>query len=106
MMNKIDLVDPRAVNEAVIPKDGNAWHNWLCQLGDKTYIDKETLIVTLNFKVIAPFDATTVELIEKSDPRIAGLFQSDETGILGSDTPGVFVTGAKSNASVYGVLVP
>ena len=103
MMNKIDLVDPRAVNEAVIPKDGNAWHNWLGQLGDKTYIDKETLIVTLNFKVIAPFDATTVELIEKSDPRIAGLFQSDETGILGSDTPGVFVTGVKSNATVFGI---
>jgi len=103
MMNKIDLVDPRAVNEAVIPKDGNAWHNWLCQLGDKTYIDKENLIVILNFKVIAPFDATMVELIEKSDPRIAGLFQSDQTGILGSDTPGVFVTGQKTNAIIFGL---
>ena len=102
MMNKIDLIDPKAVNESMVPKDGNAWHNWLCQLTDKTYIDKETLIVTLNFKVIAPFDATIIELIEKSDPRIAGLFQSDETGILGSDTPGVFVTGQKTNAIVFG----
>jgi len=103
MMNKIDLVDPRAVNEATIPKDGNAWHNWLCQLTDKTYIDKENLIVTLNFKVIAPFSSTMVELIEKNDPRIAGLFQSDETGILGSDTPGVFVTGQKTNATIFGL---
>ena len=102
MMNKIDLIDPKAVNESMVPKDGNAWHNWLCQLSDKTYIDKENLIVILNFKVIAPFDATIVELIEKSDPRIAGLFQSDETGILGSDTPGVFVTGQKTNAVVFG----
>lgn len=102
MMNRIDLVDPRAVNEAAVPKDGNAWHNWLCQLGDKTYIDKETLIATLNFRVISPFDVTTVEMIGMSDPRIAGLFQSDDTGIIGSNIPGAWVTGQKTNATVLG----
>jgi hypothetical protein len=102
MINRIDMVGPGGVNEVTVPKDGNAWHNWLCLLTDKTYLDKETLIVTLNFKVISAFDTTSVELIQQNDPRIAGLIQYDETGVLGSDIPGVFVTGQKTNAVVNG----
>lgn len=104
MVNRLDMVGAGAVNETAVPKDGNAWHNWLAQLGDKTFIDKENLIVTLNFKVVAPFSTTRVELIERGDPMIGGLIQYDDAGILGSDIPGAWVTGVKSGAVINGVL--
>lgn len=90
------------INESSIPKDGNAHHNWLNMLGDKTFIDKEILIVTLNFKVVAPFDTTTVSLLKKSDPSLVGLIILDECGILGSSIPGSFVTGTQTNATITG----
>jgi len=93
-----------SINEATIPKDGNAAHTWLSVLGDKTFIDKENLIVTLNFKVIAPFDTTTVYMMNKNDSSLTGLFVSDECGIIGSRLAGSFVTGTQSNAVIKGVL--
>jgi hypothetical protein len=92
-----------SVNEVAIPKDGNAAHTWLSVLGDKTFIDKENLIVTLNFKVLVDFDSTTVSLLQANDPTLAGLYVSDECGILGSSVPGAFVTGVQSNATVFGI---
>jgi hypothetical protein len=71
-------------------------------LGDKTFIDKENLIVTLNFKVIAPFDTTTVYMMNKNDSSLTGLFVSDECGIIGSSQLGAFVTGQKTNAIIKG----
>jgi hypothetical protein len=98
------MAGPGSVNETIVPKDGNGAHNWLGMLGDKTYIDKENLIVTLNFKVIADFNSTTVSILQNNDPQLAGLMIFDECGILGSNTPGAFVTGTRGNAEVKGIL--
>jgi hypothetical protein len=92
------------VNEVAVPKDGNAAHTWLALLGDKSFIDKENLIVTLNFKVVADFSTTEVKLLVNSDPSLAGLTIIDDCGILGSSLAGSFVTGARSGAVVNGVL--
>ena len=90
------------VNESPIPKDGNAQHNWLCMLGDKKPIDKETLIVTLNFKAISSFTDTKVEIMNTNDPRLAGISFLDETGVLGSCVPGSFVTGTINGVTIKG----
>ena len=92
------------INESPIPKDGNAQHNWLSVLGDKKPIDKETLIVTLNFKAVSDFIDTSVNVINKSDPRMLGATVLDDTGILGSCVPGIAVTGNVNHALVRGVL--
>lgn len=91
-----------SINESSVPKDGNAAHCWLSMLGDQTFIDKENLIVTLNFKVVSDFDFTTVSMLEQNDPSLAGIFVIDECGILGSSVPGSFVTGQKTNAIIIG----
>jgi hypothetical protein len=92
------------VNETSVPKDGNAAHNWLAMLGDKSFIDKENLIVTLNFKVIADFSTTEVKMLANSDPSLLGLTIIDECGVLGSNIPGYSVTGTQSGTVVNGVL--
>ncbi len=102
--NSMYMVGAGSVNEVAIPKDGNAAHNWLSMLGDSTYIDKENTIVTLNFKVISEFTSTTVSILQNNDPQLAGLTIFDECGILGSSTPGAFVTGAQGNAEIKGIV--
>jgi len=71
-------------------------------LGDQTFIDKENLIVTLNFKVVSDFDFTIVSMISQNDPSLAGLFVIDECDILGSSVPGSSVVGQKTNATILG----
>lgn len=101
-VSEIDLVNPTAVNEAAIPKDGTAHHNWLTQLGNDSLGSAEFLVVTLKFKAVANFTETTVEVIKKSDPRLVGVSVLDDTGIGGSCVPGVSVTGVLKNAVVRG----
>ena len=81
-MSSIDMVCPTCVNEAAVPKDGTAHHNFLNLVGDRTPISSRTLIVTLKFKAIANFTTTTVEVINKMDPRVAGQSILDDTGII------------------------
>jgi len=102
--SSIYMVGAGSVNEVAIPKDGNAAHNWLGLLGDKTYIDKDNVIVTLKFKVIAEFDSTSVSILQNNDPQLAGLTIFDQCGILGSSIPGAFVTGQTSNAAIKGQI--
>lgn len=104
MENSIPLVGPTNINEAIVPKDGNASHNWLNQLGNKKYFDKETLIVILNFKVLADFNTTTVEIVKQSDPRLVGLLVLDESQPLGSSIPGSSVLGAQNGVTLNGTL--
>lgn len=103
MQSSIQMPGAGSINESAIPKDGNAHHNWLSLLGDKKPISGKTLIATLKFKALTDFTETTVELLDKNDPRFAGLFISDECGILGSTIPGNFVTGVRKNAVIKGL---
>jgi len=102
--NSMYWVGAGRINEAIVPKDGNAAHVWLCKLGDKTFIDAENLIVTLNFKVINNFDVTNITMLQANDPLLTGIQILDECGILGSDVPGSFVTGQQNSAVVKGIL--
>lgn len=106
MENSFGLVGAGSVNEAIVPKDGNAFHNWLNQLGNRKYFDKETLIVTLNFKVLVDFNTTTVEIVKKNDPRLVGLTVYEESQPLGSTIPGSSVLGLQRGVTVIGVLSP
>lgn len=104
MENGFPLVSPTAINEVALPKDGNAMHNWLCDLGDKTYRSGEVLIVTLNFKVLNDFNTTKIDIVKKNDPRLVGLWVSDESQPLGSNIPGSSVLGTQSGVTVNGIL--
>lgn len=94
---------PTCINEAVIPKHGVASHYFLSALGDKKPIDKETLITTLKFKVLADFTDTKIEIINKQDPRVSGMQILDDMGILGSCIPGS-ITGTLTNSIIKGSL--
>lgn len=98
-MSSLDWVCPTCVNEAAIPKDGTGFHNFLNQLGDKTPVAAPSLIVTLKFRVIADFSQTTIEVINKTDPRVAGLNILDDTGIAGGGI------GKITNATIKGSLI-
>lgn len=102
--SRMDMPGAGRINETSVPKDGNAWHNWLSRLGDKTYIDKETLIVTLNFKVVSDFNTTQVEIIKQNDPRLVGLWVPEESNVLGSNIPGNSVLGTQSGVTINGIL--
>ena len=102
MENSIYWVGTDRINESAIPKDGNAAHNWLSLLGDKTYIDKENLIVTLNFKVISNFDSTSISMVKRNDPILTGIQVLDDCGILGSSVAGSSVTGQQTNVTIKG----
>jgi len=104
MENGFPLVGATAINEAALPKDGNAMHNWLCQLGDISYRSGEVLIVTLNFKVLRDFNSTKIEIVKKNDPRLVGLWISDESQPLGSNIPGSSVLGQQSGITITGNL--
>ena len=106
MANGFPLVSPTAINEAAIPKDGNAMHNWLCELGDRSYRSGEVLIVTLNFKVLNDFNTTKIDIVKQNDPRLVGLWVSDESEPLGSNIPGSSVLGAQNGVTVNGVFAP
>lgn len=106
MENGFPLVNPAAINELSLPKDGNAMHNWLCQLGDKKYTDRETMIVTLNFKVVNDFNITKIDIVKKNDPRLAGLLVSEESQPLGSNISGSTVLGTQTGIVVNGMLAP
>lgn len=106
MMSAIDMPGAGSINETAIPKDGNAWHNWLCLLSDKSYLSGEALIVTLNFKVVADFNTTQVEIVKKADPRIAGLFVPEESTIGGSNIPGNVVLGTQTPSVIVNGILP
>lgn len=107
MENGFPLVGPTSVNEAALPKDGNAMHTWLCVLGSRNYLDRESLIVTLNFKVLGDFTSTAIDIIPKrDDPRLIGLWVSDDSMPLGSSVPGSSVLGAQSGVAINGTLAP
>lgn len=94
--SRMDLPGVGSINESSVPKDGNAFHNWLSQLGDRSYLSGEALIVTLNFKVIADFNTTRVEIVKKADPRLAGLYVAEESTVGGSNIPGNTVLGTQT----------
>lgn len=105
--SRMDLAGAGMINESSVPKDGNAFHNWLSQLGDRSYLDGEALIVTLNFKVVSDFDTTEIEIIKKNDPRLAGLMVPEESSIGGSNIPGSVVLGTQTpSVKVNGVFAP
>jgi hypothetical protein len=106
MMSSFDMVCPTCINEAAVPKDGTASHNFLAMLGDKKPIDKETLIVTLKFKVVSDFTETKIEIINRSDSRVSNVTILDDMGILGSCVGGSDVTGSVTNATIKGIQVP
>jgi len=95
-----------SINESTLPKDGNAWHNWLSKLGDKTYVSGETLIVTLNFKVLQDFNTTKIEIVKKDDSRLVGLSVLEESRPLGSNIPGSDILGSQNGVTVNGVFAP
>ena len=103
MSSSLMWVGAGKVNESSIPKDGTASHTWLCMLGDKAPLDKEALLVTLKFKALTSFAETKIEIINKADPRVAGLTISDDTGVLGSCVPGSNPTGTLTHAVIKGV---
>lgn len=104
MENGFPLVGPTAINEVALPKDGNAMHNWLSQLGDRRYRSGEVLIVTLNFKVLNDFNTTKIDIAKQNDPRLVGLWVSDESQPIGSNIPGSSVLGTQNGVSVSGIL--
>lgn len=104
MENGFPLVGPTAINEVALPKDGNAMHNWLSQLGDRTYRSGEVLIVTLNFKVLNDFNTTKIDIAKQNDPRLVGLWVSDESQPIGSNIPGSSVLGTQNGVSISGIL--
>jgi len=106
MENAISMPAAGSINETAIPKDGNAWHNWLSVLGSKKYLDKESLIVTLNFKVVADFATTKIEVVKKDDPRLAGLQVLEESRPIGSSVPGVGILGNQAGVTINGILQP
>lgn len=103
MQSAIYMPGTGSINESAIPKDGNAHHVWMSVLGDKKPISAKTLIATLKFKALTDFTETTVELLEKNDPRFAGLIIMDDAGILGSRLGGTRVTGVRKNAVIKGL---
>jgi hypothetical protein len=103
--SRIDLPGVGSINESSVPKDGNAFHNWLSQLGDRSYLAEEALIVTLNFKVISDFTTTNVEIIKRADPRLAGLWVPEESTVGGSNLPGYTVLGTQTpSVTINGIL--
>ena len=90
------------INEAAIPKDGNASHGWLSLLGDKSYITSDTLIVKLKFKVLTQFNTTEVSIKTKAD--LPNLLQIEDTRIYGSLIGGSNVSGLRVNATIKGEL--
>lgn len=103
--SRMDMPGAGSINESLVPKDGNAFHNWLSQLGDRSYLTGEALIVTLNFKVISDFTTTQVEIIKRADPRIAGLWVPEESTVGGSNLPGSVVLGTQtSSVTINGIL--
>lgn len=87
------------VNESSIPKDGTALHVFWSVLGDKAPLATDVLIVTLNFKIVAPFTETTVEIIGNTDPRLGGIIV-DDTSI--SSIRGANVLGSKTGITIKG----
>lgn len=106
MENGFSLVGATNINESVIPQDGNARHTWLCKLGDKTYRSGEVLIATLNFKVLNDFNTTKIDIVKKNDPRLVGIWVSDESQPLGSNVPGSTVLGEQKGVTINGILTP
>lgn len=103
--SRMDMPGAGSINESLVPKDGNAFHNWLSQLGDRSYLTGEALIVTLNFKVISDFTTTQVEIIKQADPRIAGLWVPEESTVGGSNLPGSVVLGTQTpSVTINGIL--
>ena len=102
MDNSMYMPGPGNINESSIPKDGNACHVWLSQLGDRRFYDKETLIVTLNFKVLSAFATTNVDILSKNDPRLVGISVLDDSMPIGSSKPGSTVLGSQRGITIYG----
>jgi hypothetical protein len=104
MENAFPMPSANAINELAVPKDGTAWHNFLWKLGDKTYVSGETLIATIVFKVKVDFNKTNIEIIQKNDPRLVGLWVPEKSDIYGSSTPGMSVLGAQTGTTIYGII--
>ena len=102
MENAFPMPSANAINELAVPKDGTAWHNFLWKLGDKTYVSGETLIATMVFKVKVDFNKTNIEIIQKNDPRLVGLWVPEKSDIYGSSTPGISVLGVQSGVIING----
>lgn len=102
--SRFDLPGVGSINESATPKDGNAWHNWLSLLGDRSYVTQETLIVTLNFKVLQDFNTTKVDIVKKDDPRLLGLSVLEESRPIGSNIPGSDVLGSQIGVTINGIL--
>lgn len=106
MENAFPMPSANSINELAVPKDGNAWHNFLWKLGDRTYVSGEILIATLVFKVNNNFDTTKIEIVNKNDQRIVGLWVPEKSTIYGSSIPGSEVLGLQAGVTINGILAP
>jgi hypothetical protein len=105
MENAFGMASPGTINESSLPKDGNAWHNWLNVLSaTPKYLEAEALICTFNFKVLRDFQSTNVEIVKESDPRLAGLTVFEESRPLGSSVPGSDILGSQRGTTINGIL--
>lgn len=89
------------VNELAVPKDGTGMHVFWSRLGDKEYIATDTLIVTLNFKMVSQFTETTIDIMDNKDQRLGGIIV-DDTMIRGSHVSGTNVLGNKTGTTIKG----
>jgi len=106
MDNSLPQVGPTNINEALVPKDGNASHVWLSPLTNKNYLDKEALIVTLKFKVLVNFNTTTIQIAKQNDARLVGLWVPEESRPIGSNIPGVGVLGTQTPSVTINGIIP
>lgn len=104
MENGISMPGAGSINESAVPKDGNAWHNWLNQLGNRKYLETDSLVATLNFKVLTDFSTTTVDIVKQDDPRLASAgWVPEDSRPIGSSVPGVGVLGKQYGATINGI---
>lgn len=104
MSNTIYKPSADSINELPIPKDGNACHVWMSPLSvNKKYYDKPTVVGKLNFRVKVDFATTTVEIMKKNDPRLAGLVVLEESRPIGSSEFGKSILGSQTGVTINGV---
>jgi len=101
--SRIERPAADSINELPIPKDGNAFHAWMSVLGSKKYIDKETVVGKLNFKVVADFATTSIDIVKKNDPRLIGLVVPEESRPIGSNQYGYSILSNQNGTTINGV---
>lgn len=104
--NAFSMTGVGNINESMLPKDGNASHNFFWKLGNKTYVSGEVTLATLVFRVNSDFNHTAVEIVQKNDARLVGLFVLNESQPLGSSIPGASVLGVQTPSVIINGILP